>query len=79
MKGGDLKDIDVERRLQALRLSWVRRLFDESEHEWKIIPKFFLEKYAKNIFYPNLKIKIKNKLPTFYKDMAWEKFQYVIL
>ena len=59
-----LKDIDIEKRLQALRLSWARRLYDGTEHEWKIIKKFYIEKYAKNIFYPNLKIDIKNKLPT---------------
>ena len=72
---GGLRDLDIERRLRALRLSWVRRLYDETEHEWKIIPTFFIEKFAKNIFYPNLKIKIKNKLPAFYKNViqAWEE------
>ena len=72
---GGLKDIDIEKRLQALRLSWARRLYDGMEHEWKIIPKFYIEKYAKNIFYPNLKIDIKNKLPTFYKNIikVWEQ------
>ena len=66
---GGLKDIDIESRIKALRLSWVKRLYDDSEHEWKIIPKFFMEKYAKNLFFPNLKINIKNKLPKFYKNI----------
>ena len=37
--------------------------------------KILYRKYAENIFYPNLKIDIKNKLPTFYKDLikVWEQ------
>ena len=73
---GNLKTIDVENRLQALRLSWMRTLlYDETEHEWKIIPTFYIEKYARNIFYPYLKIDIKSKLPTFYKNVikVWEQ------
>ena len=61
-KGG-LKDIDIERRIKALRLSWVRRLYDETDHEWKLIPKFYSEKFSTNLFFPNLKININNKLP----------------
>ena len=38
---GGLKDIDIEKRTKALRISWVRRLYDDTEHEWKIIPNFF--------------------------------------
>ena len=74
MRGGGLKDIDIELKIKALKLSWIRRLYDETEHEWKIIPKFFIEKLSKNIFFPNLKVNIKNKLPTFYKNMIreWE-------
>ena len=53
----------------------MRRLYDGTEHEWKIIPTFFIGKYSTNIFYPNLKIKIKNKLPIFYKNVIqeWEE------
>ena len=72
---GGLKDIDIEKRVKALRISWVRRLYDGTEHEWKIIPKFFLDKISKNIFYPNLKIKLKCKIPMFYKNVIkdWEE------
>ena len=72
---GGLKDIDIEKRLKALRLSWVRRLYDDSIHEWKVIPKFYLEKYSQNIFYPNLKIEVKNNIPKFYKNIIreWEE------
>ena len=61
--------------MRALRISWVKRLYDDTEHEWKIIPKFFLDKLAGNIFYPNLKININIKLPIFYKNVIkeWEE------
>ena len=48
-KGG-LRDIDIEKRVKALRLSWVKRLYDDTEHEWKIIPKFFLIKFQAIFF-----------------------------
>jgi len=58
-----------------LRLSWVKRLYDDTEHEWKIIPKFFLDKISRNFFYPNLKINLNCKIPTFYKNVIneWEE------
>ena len=62
-----MKDIDIEKRVKALRISWIKRLYDDTEHEWKIIPKFFLDKLAGNIFYPNLKIDINIKLSIFIK------------
>ena len=45
-----MKDIYIEKGVKALRISWVKRLYDDTEHEWKIIPKFFLDKLAGNIF-----------------------------
>ena len=63
-----MKDIDIEKRVKALRISWIKRLYDDTEHEWKIIPKFFLGTFSRNIFYPNLKIKLSCNLPTFNKN-----------
>ena len=73
---GGLKDIDIEKRIKALRLSWVKRLYDDTIHEWKIIPKFYFEKFEINIFYPNLKIDLRGSmLPKFYKNIVaeWEE------
>ena len=73
---GGLKDIDIEKRIKALRLSWVKRLYDDTIHEWKIIPKFYFEKFEMNIFYPNLKIDLRGSmLPKFYKNIVaeWEE------
>ena len=35
---GGIKSVDIEARLKATRLTWVRRLCDDSHHAWKIIP-----------------------------------------
>ena len=69
-----LKDIDVISRINALKLSWIKRLFDESEHSWKIIPKLFLGSFSLECFFPNLKVKTKDSMPVFYKDLikGWE-------
>ena len=71
---GGLKDIDIISRIKALKLSWIKRLFDDSEHAWKIIPKLFFQSYHQEIFYPNLKITPKKDLPIFYKEIIkeWE-------
>ena len=77
---GGLKDIDIENRIKALKLSWVKRLYDDNEHEWKIIPKFYLQKFSDNIFYPNLKVDVRSKIPMFYKNVIqeWEQISNCI-
>ena len=40
---GGLKDIDIETKFKALKLTWIKRLFDDSDHPWKIIPTKFLK------------------------------------
>ena len=33
-----LKDVDIEAKIRSLQLDWVRRLFVDDYHPWKIIP-----------------------------------------
>ena len=54
-----LKDVDIEAKIRSLQLGWVRRLFVDDYHPWKIIP---LNVLKKNIFHHNLDIDLK-KLP----------------
>ena len=35
---GGLKDVDIEAKIRSLQLGWVRRLFVDDYHPWKIIP-----------------------------------------
>ena len=37
---GGYKDVDVEKKIVALKIKWGIRLFDENFHPWKIIPNF---------------------------------------
>ena len=40
---GGLKDIDIEAKFKALKLTWIKMLCDDSDHPWKIIPTKFLK------------------------------------
>ena len=33
-----LKNIDIKSKIISLQCSWVKKLYDENFHEWKIIP-----------------------------------------
>ena len=35
---GGYKDVDIETKIAALKVIWVRRLLDSNFHSWKIIP-----------------------------------------
>ena len=39
---GGLKDIDIESKLQSIKISWVRRLEDSNFHPWKELATYFL-------------------------------------
>ena len=41
-----LKKCDIVSKVQSLKLSWVSRLYDESNHDWKKLPKFLIHKYV---------------------------------
>ena len=70
-ENGGLKSVDIECRINALQLSWIKRLFDNNDHDWKCIPKYFIKKYFGNqeIFYPNFETKIPDEMPCFYKNI----------
>ena len=41
-KNGGLKNVDINFKVISLKLSWIRRLYDDNHHEWKIIPLNFI-------------------------------------
>ena len=70
-KGG-LQKVDIRLKIDALQLSWVRRLYDENDHQWKKIPKILLtQRFGDyNIFYPHFKTHLNLSLiPKFYKNI----------
>ena len=41
-ENGGLQSVDIETKIKALQLSWIHRLFDQKEHQWKTIPRYLL-------------------------------------
>ena len=66
---GGLKSLDIESKIKALQLSWIKRLYDDSMHSWKNIPLHYLNMHGTDIFYPNLEITPNNNMPAFYKNI----------
>ena len=79
-ENGGLKDIDIESKLKALKLSWIKRLLDSNFHPWKTLAAKPLEPVGgTKIFHSNLSLsrechKGLTSLPTFYKQLIefWE-------
>ena len=43
-KAGGLKNVDIPNIIIALQCSWIKRLYDNSFNEWKLIPLYLIEK-----------------------------------
>ena len=58
---GGLKDVDIFSKITSLRSSWIKGLYGDSFHTWKVIPLYLIENHLdKNfIFHSNLSIKQK--------------------
>ena len=71
-KDSGLKNVDIEHKIASLKCSWVKQLFTENFHEWKIIPLQHINKLSGKNFKFHSKLNIsKNTLyfPGFYKDI----------
>ena len=72
-KNGGLKNVDIELTIISLKCSWIRRLYNEVDHDWKIIPlKYIHNTLGKNFtFHSNLSVPDKTLIPLtpFYKDI----------
>ena len=72
-ENGGLKNVDILSKVISLQCSWVKRLYENSSHPWKIIPSDLVNTYLeKNFkFHSNLCIpanKIK-RFPIYYKQI----------
>ena len=76
---GGLKNVDIFSKVVSLQCSWIKRLFDNNFHQWKLIPLYLIRQYlGKNFkFHSNLEIShsILCKFPKFYKEIfiRWGK------
>ena len=78
---GGLQKVDIKLKIDALQMSWVKRLNDSCDHQWKILPKFFLSQAytTPDIFYPHFVPRnyvLSSALPVFYKNILknWSKY-----
>ena len=71
---GGLQSVDIETKMIALHLSWIKRLFDPSHQQWKTIPLFYLNQaFGQYAFHPSFSPKcdaIMGSLPLFYRNIA---------
>ena len=74
-KYGGLKNVDIRKKIISLQCSWIKRLYDDSFHEWKIITLHLISKtFSKSfIFHSNLSFK---PFPSFHKEtlLNWKIF-----
>ena len=76
---GGLKNINIKAKIISLQCSWIKRLFDDNSHNWKIIPLGFINKYlGKDFrFHSNLQIDSKyvKTFPKYFKEVitAWSR------
>ena len=70
---GGLKNVDVFSKIVSLQCSWIKRLFDNNFHQWKVIPLYLIRRYlGRNFeFHSNLEVShsILCKFPIFYKEV----------
>ena len=80
-QNGGLKNVDVFFKIISLQCSWFRRLFDNSFHQWKVIPLFFINKtFGEHFkFHSDFSDDTVKCFPSFYKSMflKWKIFFYV--
>ena len=79
-KTGSLKNVDLRFKFVRRQYSWVKKLYDDCFHEWKIIPLHLLNrcfgpsfKFHSNLHFES---KLLKQFPSFYKQilMNWSKY-----
>ena len=84
-KAGGLKNVDIPNKIIALQWSCIRRLYDDSFHEWKLILLYLIEKSFGTSFKFHLNLLFKsNKTkfsPPFYRKIIlnWKKHLLVMM
>ncbi len=71
MNEGGLKLCHYPTKVDALQLSWIKRLCNNREANWKTLPKLFYNCDNLNLYFSaNHKLlNNKNNIPPFYKDI----------
>ena len=62
---GGLKMIDIDKYIEAIKIGWVNKLTDNTEANWKVIPKLLFNKIGKNFLVFKMNIDNLTLLPTY--------------
>ena len=80
-ENGGLKDVDILYKIISIQCSWIRRLFNENFHDWKVILLFLIKKnFGENFkFHGNVDIPkcSLNNFPCFYKKILTQQSKYL--
>ena len=72
-ENGGLKNVDIKTKIASLQCSWIKRLYDDNFHEWKIIPSNIIQKYlGKNFKFHNsmdIESSLVSKFPIYYQEI----------
>ena len=67
-----LKNVNIAAKISSFQSYWIKRLFDEKFHDWKIFPLHIIHKLLgkKFVFHSNLKVnkKLTKSFPKYYKE-----------
>ena len=69
---GGLTNVDINTKIASLRYSWIKRLYDKSFHEWKLIPLHLINRTITLTFKfrPRLALSFQlDEFPTFYQNI----------
>ena len=78
-ENGGLKNVAIKTKVSSLQCSWMKRLFDENFHDWKVIPLSLIQKnLGTNFKFHNSIDIIKTillKFPIFYQEifLKWKQ------
>ena len=81
-KAGGLKSVDIRFKFFSFQCSWIKKLYDDCFHEWKIVPPHLLNKYFCPFFNFRSNLHLESKhlkdFPDFYKQILLNYKSYFI-
>ena len=73
-KAPGLKSLDIPNKIIAHQCSWIRRLYDNSFHEWKLVPQCLIGKSFGNLFKFHSNLLFKSNKTKFFSSFYREFF-----
>ena len=75
-ENGGLKHVNTSSKIISWQCSWLRKLYDENFHEWKIIPSHLINKYFGKSFKFHLYLSFDRKLLIKFPKFPWSSSSF---